>query len=125
MIINIFSEYVEPMLKDINHPVLLQEWKLNLDAAEYKINIYANLYKPSEKKKFNRHDSDLYWQKSVKDTINWFPFLTIMEHTANIMKTNKGLISSLLKVSDMFELHLLSYKEKLDVIALRCINCKI
>ena len=58
----------------------------------------ANMYKPSEKKKFNRHDSDLYWQKSVKDTINWFPFLTIMEHTANITKKNKGLISSLLKV---------------------------
>ena len=34
MTINIFSANVEPLLKDINHPVLLQEWKLNLDAAE-------------------------------------------------------------------------------------------
>ena len=33
-IINIFSEYVEPLLKDINHPALLQEWKINLDATE-------------------------------------------------------------------------------------------
>ena len=48
--INIFSEYVEPLLNNINHPALLQEWKLNIDAAEYKINIYANLYKPSENK---------------------------------------------------------------------------
>ena len=35
MIINIFSEYVLPLLKDINHTELLQELKLNLDAAEY------------------------------------------------------------------------------------------
>ena len=48
-IINIFIEYVEPLLKDINHPEFLQEWKLNLDAAEYENNIEANLYKPSEK----------------------------------------------------------------------------
>ena len=32
-IINIFSEYVEPLLKDTNHPELLQEWKLNPDIA--------------------------------------------------------------------------------------------
>ena len=50
MIINIFSAYVELLLKDINHPALLQEWKLNLDAAEYQNNIYANPYKPSENK---------------------------------------------------------------------------
>ena len=35
-IINIFSEYVEPLLKYTNHHTLLQERKLNLDATEYK-----------------------------------------------------------------------------------------
>ena len=35
MIINIFSSYVVPLLKDINHPALLQEWKVNLDSAAY------------------------------------------------------------------------------------------
>ena len=35
MIINIFSAYVVPLLKDINHPALLQEQKLNIDTAEY------------------------------------------------------------------------------------------
>ena len=59
-IINIFSEYVAPLLKDINHPALHQEWKLNIDAVEYEINIDANLQKTSGKQKFNRHDSDLY-----------------------------------------------------------------
>ena len=49
IIFNIFSEYDVHLLKYINHPSLLQEWKINLDAAEYKNNIEANLYKPSEK----------------------------------------------------------------------------
>ena len=35
IIINIFSAYVVPPLKDINNHELLQEWKLNLDAAAY------------------------------------------------------------------------------------------
>ena len=61
---------------------------------------------------------------SIKVTIQWFPFLAIMEHNANIMENNHGLISSLLKLFAMFELHL-SYKEgNLDVVSLRCINCK-
>ena len=50
MTINIFSAYVEPLLKDINHPVLLQERKLNLDAAAHERNIDANMSKPSDKK---------------------------------------------------------------------------
>ena len=33
-IINIFSAYVVPIIKEINHPELLQEWRLNIDAAE-------------------------------------------------------------------------------------------
>ena len=32
---NIFSTYFEPLLNYINHPALVQEWKLNLDAAAY------------------------------------------------------------------------------------------
>ena len=51
IIINIFSAYVAPLLKYINHPVLLQECKRNIGAAAYEINIDASLYKPSLKKK--------------------------------------------------------------------------
>ena len=47
-----------------------------------------------------------------------------MEHTVNLMKTNKGLILSLLKVFAMFELRLMGDKEHLGVIAIRYINCK-
>ena len=57
---------------------------------------------PSDFKKIGRLDSDLYWPTSIKDTIQWFPFLAVMEHTANILKPNKGLITSLLKVFYMF-----------------------
>ena len=49
MIISIFSAYVVTLLKYINHPALLQEWKLNLDALAYENNIDANMSKPSEK----------------------------------------------------------------------------
>ena len=65
---------------------MLQEWKLNLDAADYENNMKANMYKTSEKKKFNRVDNDDHWPKSIKIKIQWFPFLTIMEHTAHKMK---------------------------------------
>ena len=40
------------------------------------------------------------------------------------MKTKKGIITSLLNPFEIFELSLIGDKEKLDVIAIRCINCK-
>ena len=84
--ITIFSTYVAPQIKEIHHPSLLQEWKLNLDAADYEKNTRANMYEPSEKNKFNRVDSDEPRPKSIKKKIQWFPFLTIMEHTPNKTK---------------------------------------
>ena len=40
------------------------------------------------------------------------------------MNPKKGIILLLLKVFAMFELHLLYDDEKLDVMSIRCINCK-
>ena len=54
------------------------------------------MYKPSEKNKIHRVDSDENWPTSIKEIIQWFPFTSIMEHTANKMKNNNGLIKSLL-----------------------------
>ena len=48
-----------------------------------------------------------------------------MEHTANNMEENNGLISLLLKVFAMFELRFNYKEDKLDAIYIRCINCKI
>ena len=92
------------MLDDINHPAFLLEWKLNIDDAEYEKKIYANMYKHSAKKEIDCHDSDSYWPTSIRETIQLFHFLTIIEHTENILNTEKGLINSLLKVFYTFQL---------------------
>ena len=109
---------------DINHPEFLQERNLNIDAADYDRNIDAKLYKPSDKNKFNCHNSEDLWSTSIKYKIQWFPFLTIMEHTAKFIEKNNGLISSLLKEFYMFELRLNYGKEKLYFISIRFINCE-
>ena len=49
-------------------------------------NMKDNMYKPSKKKKIYFVDSGEHWPTSIKETINWFPFLTIMEHTADKME---------------------------------------
>ena len=91
---------------------MLQKRKLNIDAADYEINIDANLYKSSEKRKFNRVDIDKFCPTSIKDTIQWFHFLTIMEHTSNITEKNNGLIPSLLKVIPYLNYVLITTKKK-------------
>ena len=70
------------------------------------------------------HDSNLYWTTSIKDTIKRFPFLAIMEHTANILKPNKGLIPSLLNIFAGFEFFFIDYRDKEEAISIRCIHCK-
>ena len=35
----LFSTYVTPQIKEIYHPAIIQEWKLNIDAAEYEQNM--------------------------------------------------------------------------------------
>ena len=86
--------------------------------------IDANVFKPSDKKEIHSHNSNLYCPTSIKDTMQWFTFITIMEHTANILKPNKGLITSLLRVFPMFQLSLIYDKYELEAIYIRCINRK-
>ena len=35
----LFSTYVTPQIKEIYHPAIIQEWKLNIDAADYEKNM--------------------------------------------------------------------------------------
>ena len=51
----LFSTYVTPQIKEIYHPAIIQEWKLNIDAADYEKNM-AKSHLPSHKKKINRID---------------------------------------------------------------------
>ena len=69
------------------------------------------MYKPSAKKEIGCNSRNLHCPTSIKDTIQFFPFLTIIEHTANIIKPNKGIITSLLKVFAMFQLRLFDDKQ--------------
>ena len=46
---NTIITYVEPVLNYINCYTLIQEWKINLDAAAYEKKIDANVYKLSAK----------------------------------------------------------------------------
>ena len=94
------------MLNDINNPALLQEWKLHIDTAAYENKIDANVYKPSVKKEIDRHDRKPYWPTSIKEIIQWFTFIPIMEHTENILEPNKSLTPSLLKLFAMFQIRL-------------------
>ena len=48
---NTYITYVEPLLEYINHPKLLQEWKLNLDSGAYEKEIDASVYTTSSKNK--------------------------------------------------------------------------
>ena len=45
----LFSTYITPQIKEIYHPAIIQEWKLNIDGAEYEKNM-TKLHVPSHKK---------------------------------------------------------------------------
>ena len=36
---SLFITYVTPQIKETYHPAIIQEWKLNIDAAEYEKNM--------------------------------------------------------------------------------------
>ena len=76
------------------------------------------------KKGIDCHDRKLYWSKSIKYTIQWFTFIFITKHTSNIIKPNKGIIHSLLKLFTIFQLRLFDDRYKVEAIAIRFINLK-
>ena len=76
-------------------------------------------------KKINRIDDFEHWPASIKTTIEWFPFLEMMEYTGSDIKNDTPLTSSLLKMFSMFEICLSVGDVNLDEVSLKCINCKI
>ena len=46
----LFIKYVTPQIKEIYHPAIIQEWNLNIDAAEYENNMTLS-HVPSTKNK--------------------------------------------------------------------------
>ena len=121
--IRLFSTYFTPQIKENNHPAIIQEWKLNIDAAEYEENM-AKTNIPSDKKKIKRQADHDHWPASIKSTLQWFTFHAIMEYTGNLMKDDTHLMSTLLKILSMFEIRLSCGDDDLDIVSLKCINCK-
>ena len=78
----LLSTYVTPQIKEIYHPAIIQEWKLNIDAAEYEKNMTLS-HVPSTKKIINSKEDFEHWPVSIKSTLQWFPFLEMMEYTGN------------------------------------------
>ena len=72
----------------------------------------------------NRIDDFEHWPASIKTTIEWFPFLDIMEYTGNDMKSDIPLTTSLLKMFSMFEISMTVGDVNVDEVSLMCINCK-
>ena len=79
---------------------------------------------PSTKKKINRIDDFEHWPESIKSTLQWFPFLGIMEYTGNDMQDDTHLTLSLLKMFSLFEIRLSCGDVNLDTVSLNYINCQ-
>ena len=75
-------------------------------------------------KKINRIDDFKHCPASIKTTIEWFPFLEIMEYTGNDIKNDTPLTSSLLRMFSMFEISLTFGDANVDEVSLMCIHCK-
>ena len=88
----LFSTYVTEKIKEIYHPEIIQEWKLNIDVAEYEKNMTLS-HVPSYLKKNNHIDDFEHWPESIKSTLQWFPFHEIMEYTGNFMQDDTHLTS--------------------------------
>ena len=66
-----------------------------------------------------------HWPESIKTTIEWFPFLDIMEYTGNDMISDIPLTTSLLKMFSIFGVKMTVGDVNMDEVYLMCINCKI
>ena len=83
---------------------------------------------PSKNKEIDCHDSLDYWTTSIKEGINWASFLDIVEYTAEGTEDEITLLLSLLKIISMIQISCWYNKghddqNKVEHIAIRCINC--
>ena len=82
----VFGEYIKTYTKEIDYPVLIQEWKLNLDKSAYKNKMDAKERLPSNKKEIYRHDCHELWPKIIIWRMQWYTFQGIMLHTEDNIK---------------------------------------
>ena len=80
-------------MKDLERTVLLEEWIQNIDADAFEKNPHKYEKLTSMKKKIDRNYKTGCWPKSIMESLNWLPFLDIMEFTdkyifPSLLKTN-------------------------------------
>ena len=86
----------EPV-EDIEHPALIEEWIQNIDAAAYEKNLHKDENLPSTKKKIDPNYKTEFWPKSIMESVNWLPFIYIVEFIADRIENDKNLLPSFLK----------------------------
>ena len=83
---------------------MIQEQKQNFDAAAYEEKLKKEIKLPSKRKEIDLRCSMTYRLTIIKEVINWFNFLNIMEYTACKIENEITLLPSLLKMSSMFQM---------------------
>ena len=53
-------------MNNLDPPVLIEEWRQNLDAAAYEKNVHKYIKLSSIKKQIDRHDKTEYWPTRKK-----------------------------------------------------------
>ena len=66
-------EHLVPIMDDLYHPMLIEEWKQNINATAYENNLNQDVKIPSIKKKY-RNNKNEYWPTRIKESINWLHF---------------------------------------------------
>ena len=64
--VDIFIDYLVPIINDPYHPALIEERKQNINAAAYENNLNTDVKIPSIKKKIDRNNKNEYWPTSIK-----------------------------------------------------------
>ena len=64
------------------------------------------------KKKIDCNYKTEYWPKSIMESLNWLPFLDIMEFTAYKIKNDKNIFPSLLKFLQCLRLNIVGNNKK-------------
>ena len=101
---DLFLKYLAPIMEDIGHPTLIEEWIQNLDSDAYEKYIYKDVKLPSIRKKIDRNDKTEYWPKSIVESLNWLTLLDITEFTTDRIENDNNPLSSLFKIVTMFKI---------------------
>ena len=68
---DLFLEYLSPVMRDIEHPALIEEWIQNIDAAAHEKDEHKDENLPSMKKKIDRNHKTECWPKIIMKSLNW------------------------------------------------------